>query len=175
MICCVCQVEFEPKNPRRPPKTCSRACTNRMVWQTAAPRDCGPKPKPRPVRTCRLCGKEFVSGAHFGRAANATYCSKRCTGLAKSQGGWKWTTDGRLAVRLRDARQNQLYSRCLMEGHLKRHLTWDEIVHHINGDRTDDRIENLMVVSRAEHPTLHREDIRAGIRRARLLRAQESS
>jgi hypothetical protein len=172
MICVACGNTFVPRNPKRPPKTCSRSCTNRMVWAAGRPANCGPVPAERPERACAHCGKPFVSRAHLARALNAVYCSRRCTGLAKSNGGWKWT-DGRLAVRLRNAHKAQLYSRCLMEGHLKRHLTWDEIVHHINGDPTDDRIENLMVVSRAEHPTLHREDIRAGIRRARLLKAQK--
>lgn len=31
----------------------------------------------------------------------------------------------------------------------------DEIIHHINNDSTDDRIENLQLMSRAEHQSLH--------------------
>ena len=45
---------------------------------------------------------------------------------------------------------------CLVvEKYLGRFLTKVEIVHHINNDRTDDRIENLMVLSRGEHSRLH--------------------
>jgi hypothetical protein len=58
-----------------------------------------------------------------------------------------------------------------MEGHLKRHLGPDEIVHHVNSDRTDDRIENLEVVTRSEHGSLHMYD-RWATEREDLLRAQ---
>jgi hypothetical protein len=43
-----------------------------------------------------------------------------------------------------------------MEAELRRPLTSEELVHHINDDPTDDRLENLQVVSRAEHLTMHR-------------------
>ena len=45
--------------------------------------------------------------------------------------------------------------RYIMEQHLGRKLSKDEIVHHINEDKTDDRIENLLVMSRAEHSRHH--------------------
>lgn len=42
-----------------------------------------------------------------------------------------------------------------MEAHLDRKLLPTEIVHHINGDKLDNRIENLQVVTRSEHNKLH--------------------
>lgn len=52
---------------------------------------------------------------------------------------------------------NGFYSaRLLMEDHLGRELTSDEIVHHIDGDSLNNEIENLQVVSRAEHIRIHR-------------------
>lgn len=43
------------------------------------------------------------------------------------------------------------YARYLMEQHLGRELTSAETVDHINEDRTDDRIENLQILSWEEH------------------------
>lgn len=46
-------------------------------------------------------------------------------------------------------------SRYIMELHLGRKLNANEVVHHLNGDGLDDRIENLRVMSRKEHSSLH--------------------
>ena len=44
----------------------------------------------------------------------------------------------------------------IMERHLNRRISADEIVHHVNHDRRDNRIENLILMSRSEHSRHHR-------------------
>lgn len=45
--------------------------------------------------------------------------------------------------------------RVIMEEHLGRILGYNEVVHHINGDDKDNRLENLQLMSRSEHTKMH--------------------
>lgn len=63
----------------------------------------------------------------------------------KTLGRWTVCVDGVTKYRYRH----------VMEEHLGRPLRTDEHVHHINGDRTDDRLENLEVLSPEAHGLLH--------------------
>jgi hypothetical protein len=85
---------------------------------------------------------------HYGRENN------------RYNGGLCVRDDGRCVIYCRD-RSLLYYYRGLMAAHLGRLLRPDEIVHHVNGDPSDDRLENMQILTRAEHMDLHREEIRA--------------
>jgi len=51
----------------------------------------------------------------------------------------------------------------IMEHYMGRFLEPGEVVHHINQDKSDDRLENLQLMSREEHSSLHH----AGLKKVR--------
>ena len=51
--------------------------------------------------------------------------------------------------------------RRIMEDYIGRKLNDDEIVHHVNGIKTDNRIENLTIMKKGEHSSYHRKKEKA--------------
>lgn len=48
-------------------------------------------------------------------------------------------------------------SRLVMEKHIGRYLKDNEVIHHLNGIRDDDRLENLVITTKSEHqPVYHK-------------------
>jgi len=131
---------------------------------------------------CPWCGLEEIRGA---RKRFMTSCgSKECKRKAKSKalkerhenveesykmtkhfngkGNPRWVeigtikkdSRGRSKIKIAEGHW-QPYHRYLMEQEIGRKLEPDEVVHHINKDKTDDRIENLQLLTDHDHRSLH--------------------
>ena len=67
-------------------------------------------------------------------------------------------TDAELLYKYRGIKVNGVHKdlhRHIMEGILGRHLTFDEVVHHKDGNKLNNDPANLEVMSRADHMRLH--------------------
>ena len=102
-------------------------------------------------RICEKCGKEFWGNSWEIRRGAVRFCSRKCSGFLRKDR--KMSTDGYWIVYTPDGFVKE--QRWIMQQHIGRKLGRDEIVHHINGDKLDNRIENLEIVTRGRHNTIH--------------------
>ena len=108
-------------------KYCSQKCLNKARLN-------------RIQNTCPTCGEEFETWASQKRR----HCSRGCASNGSING------QGYRLISVNGSRV--LEHRHIMEQHLKRSLLTHENVHHLNGQRTDNRLDNLELWSKSQPP-----------------------
>jgi hypothetical protein len=96
-------------------------------------------------RLCPLCGgnksprAKMCHGCRFGR---------------ERRHGWTAGSDGRVRI-YRGGNRYEFRARMVARAVLGRDLAPNEVVHHINGVKNDDRPVNLIVLTTEAHTALH--------------------
>lgn len=134
-------------------KFCSRSCKS----QASRTR---PKNDPRP---CVVCGVTFTPARHRG---GAKFCSKSCVAKVADHSAIvaaSRSTAEQRAKLLRGRGQGKTYRklmgrhehRVVAEQIIGRSLTFEDVVHHKDGDILNNDPFNLQVMTRAEHMREH--------------------
>ncbi len=141
-ICKGCGVEFH-RSGQNQPQFHSREC-----WLSHQ------RESNKITLTCDKCGKTFDRW-RSQRVGKKHYCSGECRAAGRVyargkdhpqwKGGGRWIDKFSGYVWFEVGGKRRLEHRLVMEKHLGRALTRSESVHHINGDRADNRIENLQL------------------------------
>jgi hypothetical protein len=116
-------------------------------------------------KTCPVCGVLFNRRILSSGKLESTedyrvkiYCSHKCYGIHNSgknnhkwRGGIRHRPDGYLRISSND----KYLHRKIMEDFIGRPLLASENIHHINGDNSDNRLENMVILTNSAHRKLH--------------------
>ena len=154
--CKLCGTEFKlyVHGGRPEQEYCSRKCSGLAQRKST-------------ICVCKNCGKEFeVHTCHLGTKHMGNFCSIDCCTQSKGTipkgkvggDGLYVDSQGYTQIYIDSNRRHVKLHRHIMEQRLGRQLKPFEHVHHINGERSDNRIDNLEVWV-VRHPAGYREDL----------------
>lgn len=125
-------------------------------------------------KVCKKCSNTFAASHKI-----QDYCSNKCAERKNWNPGWrlgkKFTNERngvgrkRLASNgyievylpghpLADIKGRVLEHRLVIYNQIKRPLVFNDVVHHINGVRSDNRPENLILLTRSGHNSHHKSE-----------------
>lgn len=106
-------------------------------------------------KQCKQCNKIFLP-----KDTRVQFCCKQCcfdfvrnTGIKKHNGFW-YENGYKVLYNNGNSIKEHIY---IMEQHIGRKLLPNEVVHHIDKDKTNNNISNLLLLTQSEHSKLHRE------------------
>lgn len=125
-------------------------------------------------RVCQKCNKPFRIKIFRIKHGRGKYCSIKCRRLAQKEavskekshwwkGGFYIKDVGKTKYKFISCKDHPYKNkqgyvrehRLVMEQIVGRYLKPKELVHHINGNGLDNRIENLKIVGGGEHQNIH--------------------
>ena len=118
---------------------------------------------------CAICTQPFEVQANQAKHGEGKYCSVPCAneGLRRvlvkplDQRPKYINKQGYIMVPIAARRRGpsggdyRAEHRMIMEAHIGRHLSRNEHVHHINENKSDNRLENLELLTNSEHQKRH--------------------
>lgn len=152
-FCDICNKKFIRRGTRTDFYTCSRKCAGKRKTHLGTKK-----------HKCLICDKEFTV-PRWDHERRRT-CSMKCRGLYMSQRksgeNSHWWKGGRRIIKgyvylksykhpNRNINNYVAEHRLIMEKYIGRYLVKNEQVHHKNGIKDDNRIENLEIVLNKAH------------------------
>lgn len=139
-VCAICGKKFLVHEYRKySSKFCSRECYHKSTITDKS-------------HVCKNCGSVFTN-----KDKNKKFCSVECACEFRrnKQKNAKLSKDGYKRIWLSDGSciKEHIY---IMEQHIGRKLNKNECVHHIDGNRSNNDISNLQLMTIGEHSRLHR-------------------
>lgn len=138
-ICSNCGIGFETK--KRKTRTCSPQCLHEAFGKRGR--------STKQIHMCKWCNKVDTGNRH------KMFCSNECLSESiKSKSSYVDPYAFHKSV-VESFGRKVRYHRFIMEQKLGRKLERNEIVHHIDGNKHNNELDNLMLLSSSEHAKLH--------------------